>query len=181
MRYYILLFFGAFFAGDTIIFPGVYLALKGTISLSWFFVVVVAATVTSDSLWYLFGRFFPLKKIRTFPILKNKQRIINKVIISFENHNAKILFLSKFIYGTRIITQIIFGSMRYNFPKYLFLNLLIIIAWLSLITTISFTTKSILETTNINLSSELAIATVLIIILIIYIWTKKILNKKKYL
>lgn len=181
MRYYIILFFGTFFAGDSFIFPGVYLGLKGTISLLWFFIIVITATLLSDALWYLLGRFVSLKKIRTLPFLKNKQKIIDKIIISFEKHDAKILLLSKFIYGTRIITQIFFGSVKYSFSKYLLLNFLIIFVWLSLITTIALATKYLLEMTNINLSSELTIVLVLLIIIIIYIWTKNILNKKKYL
>lgn len=181
MKYYILLFFGAFFAGDSFVFPGIYLALEKTISLTWFFVVVVSATVLSDAIWYLFGRVLSIKKIRRLSILKNRQENINRILNSFEKYGIRIIFLSKFIYGTRIITQIIFGSVKYNFFKYLFLNFSIIFVWLGLITTISFFTKQLLEMTNIQLSSELSVIVVLIIILIIYLWTKIILKKKKYL
>jgi membrane protein DedA with SNARE-associated domain len=72
--------------------------------------VAVAATMLSDLVWFLVGRWSPsaaVEKMRQ----RHSSRVINRLQSLFSRNGPRLLFLSKFVYGTRIAAQVLAGAL----------------------------------------------------------------------
>jgi len=159
--------------------PGIYLILKGVISYQGFLLVALSSTLISDSLWYALGRALPYEKIVSLPILKNKKQTIQNLLGKFQNNGLKIIFISKFVYGSRIITQILGGFTKIRYWKYLAANTLTALAWLNFIFLSAYLANKGLTMTDISFPTEISLAIIIILIFIFYQWSKK--QKQKFL
>ncbi len=118
---YLYSFVALLFAGETIMLPIIFLALQGKLSLGHVFVVSLAATVISDSVWYALGRNFPPSFYKRFTG-ERTEVVMEKIGWLFKNKGVQTLVLSKFIYGTRIAAQVLSGVHRMPFALYLAAN-----------------------------------------------------------
>lgn len=131
----IFIFILIFFTGDEIMFLLSILASRGFFGISLVFFIAIASNLTSDILLFLFGKKI-LDKFKYKKLKKYKE--ISKNLLK-KLKPERVLFLSKFIYGTRIITVITLGmSMKlkkfifYDFLSLLPLTILVILfGWLS--------------------------------------------------
>jgi len=119
---YYAIFIGLFFAGETVLIPAIYLGVEGRLDLPLVIAISLMAAVISDLVWYFVGRLFPLSKILTFRPFRSKNAEIDSLSKVFDKHALYILFLSKFIYGTRTIVQILCGSRKISFLPYFMIN-----------------------------------------------------------
>src|SRR5437667_10691209 len=131
---YLALFFALLLGGETILLPAVYFALLGKLELLPVMVVAATATILSDFGWYLAGRLLPAKKIGRLPLLRRRwPQSFAYASDLFKRHGSKPVFVSKFLYGTRIATQVMAGVTRLGYVRYLIANTASVLVWLGLI------------------------------------------------
>lgn len=178
MSYYLIIFWGAFFAGESFLIPGVYLMLKGLISYKGYMFFGISATIISDSVWYYLGRIIPTGRIKRLAIIQKSLPKIEIIKNLFKEDGLKILIISKFVYGTRILTQMLCGKMKIPYFKYITVNSIAIFLWINIIFVLTYLTEKGLSISHITYSAEISIGLILILIIIIYKWIKKIIHKK---
>ncbi len=176
---YLLLFLGMLVGGETFLLPAAYLAAKGALSFPLLFLFSAMATLISDTVWYSIGRFFKLERILSWKMFSKKQELSLKIFSGFQNHSEKFLFLSKFLYGTRTLAQVLSGSIRMPFIKYSIVNLAGILSYLVLICCMAlFTKKSLANFDHMSYNEYVTVAAFVVIVGIIHICLKKWLGKK---
>jgi membrane protein DedA with SNARE-associated domain len=108
---YLMLFVGLLLAGEVVLLPALYLAATGRLDILLVILVAVVATMLSDLAWYLLGRWSPSDAIDRMR-QRHSGRIVNRLQRLFSSNGPRLLYLSKFVYGTRIAAQVIAGALR---------------------------------------------------------------------
>lgn len=131
------IFFGMLFAGEVVLLPAVFLAVTGRLDLAAVLSVAILATVLSDLAWYGLGRLFPAAALERIPG-RQSNRVVCGMERLFSRKGAQILFLSKFVYGTRTMVQVLAGVHDMAFRTYMVVNFLGVIALLSALVAIAY-------------------------------------------
>ena len=191
---YIPLFLGLLLGGEMVLVPAVYASALGILDPFLVFAVALAATLISDSLWYLFGRL--MYKVRKLlpeePVSVGglKQRFVHKVyaritpkieLLSavFVENPIKILVVSKFVYGTRTVMQVLSGIYRIPYRRYLvgiFLGstLLIMFAF-----ALGLGVQKVFNVTALNIRGILISFSVFVVLFLVSTYSaKKIIEKR---
>lgn len=135
---YIIVFLGAVAGGEIFILAGTFMASLGYFNIYAVVLLSLAGIILSDSLWYLLG-----VKGENF-IINCKDRLClknyhNKLFDRyFDAHYGKFIILSKFVYGTRIITMVTSGYKRVPYRKFFYYNLLSIIIWIMIVVLVGY-------------------------------------------
>jgi membrane protein DedA with SNARE-associated domain len=116
---YAALFAGLVVLGGFVLLPALFLAIVGSIKLSHLFAVVILASVCSDSLWYLIGRKVKKERLYSMRFLKHRVEEAARFSAFFSKHGALLVFLTKFVYGTRIASHLLAGMHRISFAWFL--------------------------------------------------------------
>lgn len=114
------LYMGIIFLGGIVLLPAMYLAMTGTFSLTHLFIITLAANVTAETIWYSLGTVAKKEKLYRMGFLKKHIEEAKHFSTFFLAHGVLLVFVSKFIYGTRIAAQVLAGMHRVQFLKYLF-------------------------------------------------------------
>ncbi len=137
---YIFVFFGLILSGDIFLVAMIYSSRFGFIDLPILFVIAICASTVSDTLWYAMGRFVKNERLKRLPLMRKKPELAERLSRKFESRASLLLFSCKFLYGTRIITQVLCGTHRMKYGKYFSISLAGTVLWTSflmlLITTI---------------------------------------------
>ncbi len=134
---YIALFAGMLIAGEIILLPAIFLATTGRIDLLAVVSISLLATLISDAIWYALGRRFPARFIKRFSgrfghkFLDSMERIFNA-------GGGQVLFLSKFVYGTRTLVQVFAGLHGMPFRNYLPINMAGVLAVIVVLILVSY-------------------------------------------
>lgn len=120
---YLFIFVGMIFAGEMVLIPAIFLAATGELDIVWVIALSLIAPLLSDFVWYFAGRRFPASSLRRIPG-RNASRVVAGIERLFERNGLRVLFLSKFVYGTRVTAQILSGVHNMPFRSYLATNLL---------------------------------------------------------
>ena len=175
---YVYLFLGMLVGGEAFLLPAVYLTIHGSLQVSAVFLFSALATLISDSAWYAVGRSFPLANILSWKRFSARRESYTKIYDGFRVHSQKLLFVSKFVYGTRTIVQILSGSIRMPFWRYSVVNLSGIMSYLASIFLLAlFAEKSLASFRDISYNKYEFAAVFIILILIFHLCLKKWLNK----
>lgn len=126
---YLLIFFGILVAGELAWAPALYLGYSGNPDFWMVFLMGFLTIVFSDVMWYLFGRFVAEDKLSKIPFIGKRCNIAYWCSSFFNGRDKFVIFSSKFLYGTRVISQILAGITRMNFFKYLSIILLATLLW----------------------------------------------------
>lgn len=134
---YLMLFVGLVLVGEAVLLPALYLA--GTERLEWLSVlaVAVAATMLSDFVWYLLGRWYPefaRERVRR----QQSPRLFLRLEALFVQKGALLLYLSKFVYGTRIAAQVLSGVFEMPPGRWLVVNLAAVVSITLLLAVLAF-------------------------------------------
>ena len=121
---YIFLFFGLIVLGETVFFPAAYLVYIGEMKFVPVFIIGLAATLIADVVWYFIGKYMPHGKLIQLKVYKKKEEFFGKLMKLFDKHGLRIVLLSKFLYGTRVVSQIVCGMRKIHFWKYFGVNVL---------------------------------------------------------
>ena len=136
---YLIIFFGVMIGGEVILLPAVFLASLGLMNIFGVIVFGLAGTMISDSGWYLAGK--KAKGKNYFSRIINYEKYRPRIDLwknKFNNYNAKILILSKFVYGTRIITLMSSGYQKLPYEKFLKFNFIGSFLWLAFIVVLGY-------------------------------------------
>jgi membrane protein DedA with SNARE-associated domain len=124
---YLFIFVGMLVAGEVILLPAIYLAATGRLEIGLVIALAVTATLLSDIVWYLAGRRFPASALARIPG-RRARRVVDGLEKLFTARGPHILFLSKFVYGTRTAAQVLAGVHDMPFRKYMAVNVLGVLA-----------------------------------------------------
>jgi membrane protein DedA with SNARE-associated domain len=120
---YIFIFIGLIFAGESILLPAIYFALRGELTLSYVVAIALVSTLIADLFWYWIGAHVGNKVANRFLSGKIKA-MLERLSGAFSKRSVLVLYLSKFVYGTRIAAHILAGLKRMSISKYLSVNFL---------------------------------------------------------
>jgi len=116
---YLFLFVGLLFTGELVLLPAIYLAITGRLELAYVIAVSISTTMLKDFGLYYLGRKVPAAALQRLP-----GRGTNGLDRLFGQHGANVVFLSKFVYGTRAAAQILAGLHDLPLRVYLTANAL---------------------------------------------------------
>jgi len=118
---YLMLFVGLLLAGEAVLLPALYLATTGRLDPLTVIIVAVAATMLSDLVWFLLGRWSP---VGTVAKLRRRYsgHVVDRLQSLISNNSFRLLFLSKFVYGTRIAAQVLAGTLNMSFRSWIVVN-----------------------------------------------------------
>lgn len=167
---YLGIFAGILVGGESVFIPAVYLTFRNVIDPIPLILISASAGIISDSIWYWVGKTFPVHRLLEMKSLKRSREYIAHASSFFDRNSLKLLYLSKFVYGTRTAMQVICGQKRIPFGKYLIVNTLGILSWLLLLYGIAYALRQQLshyEETVQNIELVFAVSFLIIMILLI--------------
>ncbi len=123
---YLMLFIGLLLVGEMVLLPALYLAATGRLDALLVIAVAIFAGMLSDFLWYLLGRWYPARAVKKISRRLPAERL-DRFEQLFARNGAALLFVSKFVYGTRIVAQVLAGSLRMQPGSWLWVNLLAVV------------------------------------------------------
>lgn len=174
---YIILFLGMFVVGETVLIPAIFLSFEGFLDPGAVVAVSFVATVLADIAWYSFARFAPLERVVGLKRVSGGKASFERLSALFDQHAYRVLFISKFVYGTRVFVQIIAGLKHLNFRNYVLVNSAGILSYFALLYLVAYVAGKALAEQFVN-NSKVAIAGFLLIIVIVHICVQYIARKK---
>lgn len=120
---YLSMFVGMLVVGELVLLPAIYVAITGRIELAYVICLAIAATTIKDFALYYAGRKFPATALRRLPG-QGTSRMVRGLERLFDRRGAEVLFLSKFVYGTRAAAQVLAGVHDMPLRVYLVANTL---------------------------------------------------------
>lgn len=133
---YPLLFVGLLAAGEVVLIPALYLAVTGQLDLALVFAIAIVATIISDLAWYGIGRLSPTSALKRLAARRGG-RLLPWLERVYRERGAQALFLSKFVYGTRVMAQLIAGLQGMPLRLYFAVNTAAVVAINALLTGIA--------------------------------------------
>lgn len=134
---YLALFIGMIIAGELVLLPAIYLAATQRMDLTAVLLLAVLATLVSDCLWYGLGRRFPTPTLRRVAG-KVGHGFLASVDNAFNAGGKRLLFMSKFVYGTRTLVQVLAGVHGMSLRSYLVVNTAGVIAVTAVLTIVAY-------------------------------------------
>jgi membrane protein DedA with SNARE-associated domain len=116
---YPFLFVGITFLGGLVLMPAMYLTHVGAVSLLYLFLITIFAGAVSDSVWYFIGSSAKKEKLYSFRFIKNKIQEAGKFSEFFSKHGVRLVFFTKFVYGTRIASHVLAGLHKIGYARFL--------------------------------------------------------------
>lgn len=129
----IALFIGTFIEGEIVVIAGGLLARLDFLSIYWVLPIAFTATFLGDQFYFYLGR----KKGTAFLEKKHRKhwrKRAERVHDLIHNHQNKILFCYRFLYGLRIPTLFAIGTSELPTKKFVLLNLVNSAVWTLLFT-----------------------------------------------
>jgi membrane protein DedA with SNARE-associated domain len=135
---YIITFFTSIVAGEFAFAPIIFLAATSdALYLPYTLLAVLSGTIVADSIWYSIGRNNPKEKIYSFPFIKKRAKKLERFSSFFERNYILFLLLTKFVYGTRTISQIVAGIHKIPYKKFIGVSAFGSAIWIGLLTGIA--------------------------------------------
>nr|MDQ2933173.1 VTT domain-containing protein [bacterium] len=114
---------GLIVAGESVLIPAIFLAASKELHLPYIVGLAMLATIGSDYIWYYIGSH--MSKLEKNPLVgKRVLTMTQKLSHAFSKRASLVLFLSKFVYGTRIATQVLAGERKMPLRTYFPINFL---------------------------------------------------------
>ncbi len=120
------LFIGAFFEGEIVLLAAGFLAHRGYLSLPSAAAVALTGTFCADQFFFLLGRLLGSKITRIRPYLATRAEQIGRGI---RNHQWKVIFGFRFLYGTRIVVPFLIGAAPYPYERYVGIDAIAAVLW----------------------------------------------------
>ena len=181
---YVVPFLGALIGGEETILVITTLSAQGIIP---FWVVAVFSflgTVVSDTLWFFVGKTPLYGKLISLSSFKNGySRLVRMMDTVFHGNFFMALLVTKFLYGTRIVTIMYISKKDLSFLFFTIYNSLTTIIWLSVILTIGwFAGKGVSVLLKVTENIQIVAVVVIVFIAAFYIlriWINKVIVKKQ--
>jgi membrane protein DedA with SNARE-associated domain len=134
MRQTIFLFLGILIVGSPVLLPSIHLAIEGELNGGIVAALALTAMWASDSIWYALGRVgrvLQLKRLLRFGRVAQALRQVNA--LRRRVPMARLLFLSRFLYGTRIAANLLCGMVRTPYARVAAVNFASSLLWTALL------------------------------------------------
>lgn len=151
---YLLLFLGSYFEGSAAMMAGGLLYRLGHVTFLPMYIALFMGDLLSDTMWYFIGYFgarkFLLKYGRFVHITPT---ILDKAEGKFRTHHLRILVISKLTMGFGFATAILAtaGMLRVSLVRFLTINILCGIVWVSFLIGIGYYFGNILASIPKNI------------------------------
>lgn len=143
--------------------------------LPWIIVVATLAATTGDNIGYWIGRRGgrPLLE-RWKHFFRIRQSHIQEAEQLIHRHGALAIFFARFIAGARIIAGPLAGVLHMHWPRFALFNFLGALAWVSVISTLSYMFGSQLDRL-LRLVSDVTwgILAIIVLLLIFFWWRRR--------
>jgi len=173
----VLFFIGSIIGGEEVILTFAFMVAQGFSTEIDLFIYCYLGTMFSDVCWFLSGRHF-FKKMSFFERLSVKY---NKVVHFLKKVSKKpfvLLFITKFIYGTRVFTIIYVGLEGLKLSKFFLYNIFVVLAWLPIVLSVGWLAgRGMSGILNIYENTGLALLGILVFI-IVTVLTRNFISKK---
>ena len=127
---YLFLFLGSAIEGMNTMVLGGFLVSTGFVSLVPTLFIFILGETINGYIWYSVGYFAGSKPIDKWGRSKPKSdKIINVVQNYFEKYSGRAILLTKFTFSLTIATEIMAGSLKYDFKKFSFYNFIGSAGW----------------------------------------------------
>lgn len=176
---YLVLFGGMLIAGETFLLPALYIALGGGLSLPLVVLTAISATLIADAVWYGVGRMIPLERIIQWTIFRKRKGVFHALERLHDRHGVRIVFASKFVYGTRTAAQILAGAHHVPFGRYLVANTLGVAGLLALIILIGILlAETLVSLKDIVYGTQIAFLAFIVVVILAQVWIKHWIQKR---
>lgn len=167
------------FLGEVFLLPAIYFALQGRLNISIIFMIGMVSTLLADMGWYAIGYSIPRARLLQWKVFSRRRNTLLRLEESFYRQGLSMVFLSKFIYGTRTIAQILAGSYHLYFPKYLAVNAAGIAALLSVLIALAhFVATSFATFKDLVMGAQISFFIFIVVAVGVQLCIKKIIRKK---
>ncbi|MDB5260453.1 MAG: hypothetical protein JWN37_684 [Candidatus Nomurabacteria bacterium] len=106
------------FLGGAVLLPVMYLSILGSLNIYYLFIAVLISAILADAIWYFIRLHYGKDKLYKWSFIKNRVSEAERFSKFYEKHGIKMVFLAKFVYGTRIASQLLAGIHKLNFWKF---------------------------------------------------------------
>lgn len=131
---YLFLFLGSAIEGMNTMVLGGFLVSTGFISLLPTLLIFIIGETINGYIWYFVGYFAGSKPIDKWGRSKPRsEKIINTVQNYFERYSGKAILLTKFTFSLTIATEIMAGSLKYDFKKFSWYNFVGSTGWVCMV------------------------------------------------
>jgi membrane-associated protein len=125
-----------FLPGDSLLFCAGIVAAQGSLSLPVLIVLLIIAAVLGDNTNYYIGRFFGHRvtalKYKGKPIVK--QQWLDQTHAFYEKYGTRTIVMARFVPIVRTIAPFVAGVGRMNYRKFLPIDIIGGVIWISLFT-----------------------------------------------
>ena len=168
---YFALFIWSILEGEIGLMLSGFLASKGEV-FSFFNIVVIASigAFIGDNFLFLLGRFFEPKAKIWLIKYKDKHIVIQRY---FRKYGTVVIIFERFIYGTHIPALLIVGLSKYPYLKFLFFDIIGIILWAIVFTSIGYYFGNTAIDIIIFVQKNLLVALFVALLLYIFIQNRK--------
>ncbi len=124
------LFLGTLLEGELVLLAAGFLAYLGLMNFWLALIVGFCGAIAGDNLWFWMGRKSGQQFIEKFGrYFFLTARRLKKARIYFENHGSKTIFISRFIFGTRISSAVLAGALGMDWKNFAKSNLVGAVVW----------------------------------------------------
>ena len=127
---YLVSFLGAFFGGEETILVLFTLANQGIMNPIVVFIFTYLGTFSADIMWFYLGKVRYLSRLKELPFVHNVYLRAERIMHKVSNRNTfRLLFITKFISGTRIATIMYVGRKNLSLKNFIKYNSIVILIW----------------------------------------------------
>ncbi|MEX0672595.1 MAG: VTT domain-containing protein [Candidatus Paceibacterota bacterium] len=127
---------GVIFLGEAFVLPGIYLGYTGRLDLELVLIFTLCGALLADTFWYTLGLLIPKERLAHYRYVRSRLDRAKPFDEFFRQHKLRVLFYSKFLFGTRMVFQLLAGIYRVPLWQYALVVLLSNIVWILLLTVI---------------------------------------------
>jgi len=123
---YLAVFLSTVIEGEVVVLAAAALAANGLLLPHWVIASAAAGAFVGHILLFSLGRWKGMQLVESFPFLRRHYPIANKVMDDYANWS---IFIFQYLYGTRIISAILFGCSTISVSRFFLLQSINCIIW----------------------------------------------------
>lgn len=173
-------FFVSFLSGvlseELLIFVAA-LAGRGLLQIWIVFLFGIFGILTIDTIWFVLGKSRLIRYLKDHKMFSDKGETMGKIHHLAKKHQIVSLFVTKFIYGTRVITIIYHSAKEMPYRKFIFYDSLSVIIWALIMVTIGWLAgRGFTQILGVARGIERILAIILVVVVVLYV-THKLATK----
>jgi membrane protein DedA with SNARE-associated domain len=172
-------FLGGFFAGEEVIMTLSFLSANGIIPIWKVFLFSFLGIVLCDTFFYALGRMKIVQNISSFKRFASLSKKYKSLILKLNKKGTlNLLFTTKFIFGTRILTLLYLGFRRTKLLEFFISDLIVGLFWMVIVVSLGwFSGSSFYLILNIFKNVQVALL-VIVLLILTFVGLKKWISTK---